>query len=133
MITQFSQIKWGRVTLTALAVYILSFLTVILIVTGYATSLAIQARGAPDQKLIAAFADQNAPWIGPFSLILFTFLGAMRLARRVETALPIHGIILGALAGLVNFVFGSLGLSDLALVILTIGAGWFGSNLSKPK
>jgi len=128
MPNQLSQIKWIRVLLTALVVYILSFLAVILVVTGYAGYLGFQARGAPDQIMIDAFAAQYAPWIGPISLMLFTFLGAGHVARRVEAALPLHGIILGALAGLVNFLFGSLGFSDLALVLLTVGAGWLGAR-----
>ena len=133
MITQLSQIRWGRVTLTALAVYILSFLTATLIVTGYATSLAFQARGAPDQTLITAFANQYAPWFGSISLILFTILGAMHITRRVDEAVEFHGIALGVLASLVNIVFDGLSLSALAITILTIGAGWLGSKLGNRK
>jgi len=133
MTTQLSKIKWGRVTLTALAVYIISFLTVTLIVTGYATSLAIQARGAPDQTLITAFANQYAPWIGPISLILFTVLGAMYVARRVDSAVQLHGIALGVLVSLVNLIFDGLGLSTLIITILTVVAGWLGSKLGNRK
>ncbi len=128
MSIQLSQIKWGRVAVTALVVCTLSFLTVFLIVTGYASYLAFQARGAPDQNLIQAFANQYAPWIGPITLILFTFLGAMHAARRVDSAIPLHGMILGALTSLVNIIFDGLGLSALAIAILTIGAGWLGSK-----
>jgi len=133
MTTQFSQIKWVRVVLTALVVCLLSFLTIFVIVTGYATSLAFQARGAPDQTMITAFSNQYAPWIGPISLILFTILGARHIARRVESALPLHGVILGALTGLVNILFDGLGLSALFITILTIGAGWLGSRPSAQK
>ena len=128
MTPQLSQIKWGRVALTTLAVYIFSFLTVFLIVTGYASYLAFQARGAPDQNLIQTFANQYAPWIGPITLSLFTFLGARHMARRVESAIPLHGVILGVLASLVNIIFDGLGLSTLAITVLTIGAGWLGSK-----
>jgi len=133
MSNQLSQIKWVRVVLTALVVYILSFLTVIIIVTTYAGYLGYQARGAPDQTLITAFANQYAPWLGPISLILFTFFGATHVARRVDSALPLHGMILGALASLVNLIFDGLSLSTLAITILTIGAGWLGSKLSNRK
>src|SRR5262245_25979464 len=111
MTAQLSQIKWGRVILTTVVVYVLSFLTVFLIVTGYATYLAFQARGAPDQAMITAFANQYAPWIGPISLILFTLLGAMWMIRRVETVIPLHGVILGVLASLVNTIFDGLSLN----------------------
>lgn len=130
MTSQLSQIKWGRVTLTALIVYIVSFLTVFLIVTGYAAYLGFQARGAPDQTLIEAFATQYASWIGPIGQILFTFLGSMQMARRVQTATQLHGVVLGVLVSLLNIILGGLGLDVLATTILTIGAGWLGSRLS---
>ena len=130
MTTQLSQIKWGRVLVTALAVSILSFLLVFVIVTGYATFLAFQARGAPDQAMIQAFANQYAPWIGPLSLILFTFLGAIYVARRVEHAVALHGVIVGVLASLVNLMFDGLSLSALTITILTVAAGWLGSSLN---
>ena len=104
MTNQLSQVKWVRVLLTSLVVYLISFLTIFVIVTGYAFILAFQARGAPDQTMIQAFANQYAPWIGPISLILFTVLGARHVARRVENAVQLHGLILGLLTSLVNFV-----------------------------
>lgn len=133
MTNQFSQIKWARIVLTVLAVYLLSFLFVFIIVTGYATFLAFQARGAPDQAMIQAFANQYAPWIGPISLIVFTIFGAMRMARRIETAVPLHGILLGALTGVINILFDDFGLVSLAVTALEIAAGWFGTWLGARK
>ena len=133
MTAQLSQIKWGRVLLTTAAEYILSFLMVFLIVTAYATYLAFQARGAPDQVMITAFANQYAPWIGPISLILFTALGAMWMARRLEAAVPLHGVILGVLASLVNIIFDGLSLNSLLTTILTVAAGWLGAQMSARK
>lgn len=130
MTTQLSQIKWGRVTLTALVVYIVSFLIVFLIVTVYASYLGFQARGAPDQTLIEAFANQYAPWIGLISLILLTFLGARHMARRVGSTKELHGIVLGVLVSLINIIFDGLGLVVLVTTILTIASGWLGSRLS---
>jgi len=133
MPNQLSQIKWGRVILTTLVVYIFSFLTIFVVVTAYATSLAFQARGAPDRAMITAFANQNAPWIGPISLILFTVLGARHMARRVESAISLHGMILGALTGIVNMLFDGFGLGTFIIIILTISAGWLGSKLGARK
>jgi len=133
MTAQLSQIKWGRVLLTTAAEYILSFLMVFLIVTAYATYLAFQARGAPDQVMTTAFANQYAPWIGPISLILFTALGAMWRARRLEAAVPLHGVILGVLASLVNIIFDGLSLNSLLTTILTVAAGWLGAQMSARK
>ena len=127
MSDQFSQVKWGRVILTAGVVYLLSFLTNFIVVTIYAFVLAFQARGTPDQAMIQAFANQYAPWIGPLSLLLFTFLGARHIVKRVELAFPLHGILLGTIAGLINIAFG-FSLSDLLLMALTITVGWLGAR-----
>lgn len=128
MTNQFSRVKWVRVILTALIVYILSFLTVILVVTAYASYLGFQARGAPDQAMIEAFANQTAPWVGPITLLVFTILGAMHVARRVDSAIPLHGVLLGVLAGLVNLLFDGFSLNSLASLVLAIAAGWLGAR-----
>jgi hypothetical protein len=129
MTNQFSQIRWGRVLWTALTVYGASFLTIFIIVTIYATSLAVQAQGAPDPSMIQAFAARNAPWIGKACFILFTFLGTLWMARFVKTAIELHGLALGILVSLVNLIFegrGSLGLDTLITMLLIIGSGWLG-------
>lgn len=131
MASQLSQSKWVRVALTAIVVFIASFLAITIIVTGYASILAFQARGAPDQELINAFANQYAPWIGPISLILFTFLGAQHVARRVDTAVEPNGIALGVLTSLIDIIVEgarSFGVASLLTVLLTIGAAWLGSR-----
>jgi hypothetical protein len=135
MTGSFSQIKWVRVIVTALIVYILSFLLVFVIVTGYASVLAFQARGAPDQAAITAFADQYAPWIGPISLIVFTVLGAMHAARRVD-APSINGIALGVLAAIMNFVLEgarALDFGVLLTTVLTVLGGWLGANFGSRR
>jgi hypothetical protein len=79
--------------------------------------------------MITAFANQYAPWIGPISLVLFTFLGAMWMVRRVETAIQLHGIVLGVLVSVVSIIFDrTFGPDVLITTILTIGAGWLGSR-----
>ena len=133
MTTQLSQIKWGRITLTALVVYIVSFLAVILVVTVYASYLGFQARGAPDQAMIEAFANQYAPWIGPIALFVFTTLGAMYVARRVDSAIPLHGVMVGVLAGLFNLLLDGLSLNALVSIILAVGAGWLGVKLTAKR
>lgn len=119
--------------MTALAVYIVSFLTVILVVTVYASYLGFQARGAPDQAMINAFANQFAPWMGPIALFVFTILGAMYVARRVDSAIPLHGVMVGVLAGLFNLLFDGFNLNALVSLILAVGAGWLGTKLTAKK
>ena len=129
MTTQLSQLKWGRVIVTALVVFVASFLLTFLIVTVYASILAFQARGAPDMAMINAFADQYAPWLGPISLIVFTFLGALHIARRVDSSVTFHGVASGVLVSLANIILDGLSLSTLAVTILIVAAGWIGSML----
>lgn len=136
MTNQFSQIRWGRVAWTALIVYGASFLIVMLIVTGYATYLAFQARGAPDQSMIEAFANQYAPWIGAISLMLFTFLGTIWMARFVRMGIELHGLVVGILVSLVNILFegvGSFSLTTLLTTVLLIGSGWLGGWFAAKK
>jgi hypothetical protein len=133
MNSQLSQIRWWRVTWTALTVYGVSFLLVFLIVTAYASYLAFQVRGAPDQTMIQAFANQYAPWLAAISLILFTLLGTMWLARFVRTDIQFHGLVLGVLVSFVNLVFEGMdafSLTSLITTVLIIGAGWLGGRLS---
>ena len=131
MTNQLSQIRWWRVTWTALTVYGASFLLVFLIVTVYAAYLAFQVRGAPDQTMIQEFANQYAPWLGVISLLLFTLLGARWLAGFVRTDVQLHGLALGLLVAFVNLIFegtGAFSLNTLLTTILIIGAGWLGGQ-----
>lgn len=128
MTTHFSQIKWGRVTLSTLSVYVFSFLLMMSIVIGYATYLGFQARGMPDPDQIQQFANQYAPLLGMYGLIPFTFLAARRMASRIETATQLHGILLGVLVSLVNVLISGLSLNVLLPTILTISGGWLGSK-----
>ncbi len=132
MTNQLSQIRWWRITWTALTVYGASFLIVFLIVAAYALFLGFEARGAPDQAMIQAFANQYAPWLGPISLVMFTFLGAIWLGSFVKTGLQLHGLVLGALVSLVNIIFdiSSLSLATLGITLLVIATGWLGGRLA---
>ena len=102
-------------------------------ITAYATYLGFQARGAPDQNLITAFADQYTAWIGPIALILFTFLASMLMARRLDTAVQPNGIALGVFASILNLTVGGARGFDAGVLItmlLTIAAGWLGARLT---
>ncbi|HAV78830.1 MAG TPA: hypothetical protein DCX53_15880 [Anaerolineae bacterium] len=131
MADQLSQIKWGRVVLTTIIVFVVAFLTITLVVTVYATYLGFQARGAPDPEMITAFANQYAPLLGSIFLILFTFLGARHIARRVESAPSINALAVGLLGGLVHTASSFTNLFDLNALpvsILVVGAGWLGGR-----
>lgn len=129
MTTQLLQIKWSRVTLSTLSVYIFSFLLMMVIVIGYATYLGFQARGMPNPDQIQQFANQYAPLLGMYGLIPFTFLAAWRMASKIETAPQIHGVVLGVLVSVLNVLISGLSVNIILPIILIIGGGWLGSNL----
>ena|SRR5687767_11439696 len=131
MTNQLSQIRWWRVTWTALTVYGASFILVFLIVTAYASYLAFQVRGAPDQTMIQQFANQYAPWLGAITIVLFTLWGARWLASFVRADVQLHGLVLGVIVALVNLIFegvGAFSLTALLTAVLVIGAGWLGGR-----
>jgi len=134
MTTQLSQIKWGRITISAFSVYVFSFLTMMGIILGYATYLGFQAQGMPDPDQIAQFANQYASLLGSYGLILFTFLAALRMSRKIEAAPHIHGIALGVSVSALNLAISRLVSLDILIsLILTIGAGWLGGKLGNRK
>jgi hypothetical protein len=117
-------------------VYGASFILVFLIVTAYASYLAFQVRGTPDQAMIQEFASQYAPWLGLISQVLFTVLGAMWLARFVKTEFELHGLALGLIVALVNLIFegmGAFSLSSLLTTILVVSAGWLGGRVAAQR
>jgi len=128
MTNQLLQLKWGRITVNTLGVYIFSFLLMMGIIMGYATYLGFQARGAPDPDQIQQFANRYAPLLGMYGLIPFTFLAARRLAQRTETVAQLHGVVLGALVSLLNLIISGLSLDIILPTLLTVSAGWLGSR-----
>ncbi len=135
MSNQLSQVKWVRVVITTIIVFVVALLAVTLIVTLYASYLAFQARGAPDQEMINAFAAKYAPWLSSIFFILFTFLGARHAAYRVGDAAQVNALAVGVLSGLVHAGSNFSDLFDLNALpvsMLAIGAGWLaGRSIQK--
>ena len=67
-------------------------------ILGYATLLGFQARGAPDSAQITAFANRVAPIGGRMGLIVLSFGAAAWLARRLDMAGPLNGLVLGVIS-----------------------------------
>ena len=107
-----SSIRWLRVLGAAVAVIAVSFLILMVVLTVYASVLAFQARGAPDQNAISHFAGRVSPKLMPWLEMLLTLVMALIVARRAEKAGIIHGLFIGILAGLLSLA-----------VTLTLGGG----------
>ncbi|HEY6411203.1 MAG TPA: hypothetical protein VIY29_27405 [Ktedonobacteraceae bacterium] len=136
MKAELAHVHWGRVLLTGVLVAILSIVLVFLVVTVYATILAIQVRGQPDQAQITRFANQVYAWDIPTILvILLTIGGAAWVARKVEIGATLHGLLVGLVAAIciliLGLAFGGGGgwLGMLVIFVLTVAAGWLGGVL----
>jgi hypothetical protein len=81
--------RWLRVLSAALAIVARSFLSLAVIVAGYAFVLALQARGAPDQSAISHFAARISPKLMPWLKVGLTFLAAVMVARSAQQAGPL--------------------------------------------
>jgi hypothetical protein len=130
-----SDVRWGKVVLAAVAVIFLRIVVVFLVVTIYASYLGFQARGAPDQGMIAAFASSVSVWLTPLATVLLTFLAARWAARAVKNGKPINGLVAGVLVvvigwALAAFVFSGFNFSMIAVVesLLVLVAGWLGGR-----
>jgi hypothetical protein len=133
-----SSIRWLRVLGAAVAVVAMSFLILMVIVTGYAFVLAFQVRGAPDQNAINHFAARISPKWMPWLEMLLTLVAAFIVARRAGMAGIIHGLFIGILAGLLSLAVilafgGQLGLHNLVFLLTVVGLGWLGGFVGQKK
>ena len=132
------EIRWWRIILGGVLIAAASFATTALVITSYAFSLAMEARGAPDQQQIQEFASHVGPSWTPIIAVVLTFLGAIRVTRGMKDEAVTHGVILGACAVLTGTVIGTLigrgfSLHSVLLGILPVAAGWGGAVLSRRK
>ena len=138
MKNQLSTIHWDRVWLASGVASVLSFCAITVVITAYTMNLAIQTQGAPDEAQISRFADQMGYWGGPTLALLLTIGAAAWATRRVETKAGLHGALVGlfvAVIGLIlSLIFGEgLSLWEMMTFALTVGAGWLGGVLGRPK
>lgn len=121
-----AELLWRRILSAAIAAFLGSMLITILIVTGYAFTLGVQARGAPDPTKISAFARQVGPRWGPVLLAVFTAAGAFWVARRATGPVR-HGLLVGAIAATAGLLPAwPPDLRDAAIFGAVVGAGWLG-------
>lgn len=124
-------LSWWRIVPAAIGAFLGSLLVTILIVTGYAFALGVQARGAPDSTKIAAFANQVGPTWGPVLLAVFTAIGAIWVVRRVTEPVR-HGVLVGAVAATAGlFPAWPPDLQDAVISGAVVGAGWAGGLVGR--
>lgn len=124
-------LRWWRIVAAAVAAFLVSMLVTFLIVTGYAFTLGVKARGAPDPKKISTFAHQVGPTWGPVVLAVFTAVGALWVARRVTDSVR-HGVLVGAIAATAGLVPAwPPNLRDAAIFGVVVGAGCVGGFVGR--
>lgn len=123
-----SQVPWLPIVLTGLLAFVISIVITTAIVTSYAFTLGFQARGAPDQDKIAAFASRVIPVLAPVLLSLLVVFGSRRVVRRAQSPQLWHGLLVGVFAVLPTIVFmRSPGLGDVIGLLLPPASGLLGA------
>ncbi len=133
MSVRVSDISWWRVILGGVSVVAATWISVFVVVTGYAARLGFKMRGAPPQDMISAFADRVAPMVGPIAGVVLAFAVAYWVARRVAVGPIANALGVGIVAtGLLMALMRSFSLRSAGFWVLTLAAsgaaGWLASR-----
>jgi hypothetical protein len=117
--------KWGRVLLAGMGVWVAGLLLVTLMTTGYAFKLAFEVQGSPDQARIKQFAEHLSRSYWWVLQIVLTMLAATWAVRRVQISHQFHGVLIGLLVAVTGFAMDfKMSFRTIAGFALTVGAGW---------
>ena len=97
----YAGVRWIATVVAGIAVIACTLLSTTLVVTVYASYLAFQARGAPDQEVINQFAAQVAPWLSPLMQVLFTVAAAAVVTRKSRAHPGVQGLLVGIFTALI--------------------------------
>jgi len=131
-----SNVKWGWVVLGVVIAFLIAYGSSICVVTGYATYLAFQAMGVPDQIMISEFAASTAGGVVSILIGVGTLAGGYLAGRKAKADALQNGLMVGLIAALIGLVFSLLGGLDLWAVIsfvLALGGGWLGGQLASKR
>jgi putative membrane protein (TIGR04086 family) len=127
MNVQFSRVNWGRVLLISVLLDVLIFI-LNLVLSFFFFAFLNWDRLNPHISI------QVFSLITTVLVVLLTAYCALRVARKVESAAPLHGFLVGLVAALILFLVGLIftGGFDLVAIIpyvLMVAAGWIGGVL----
>lgn len=126
-----SSISWWRVVLGGAGVLAASWMTVFVVVTGYAARLGFKMRGAPPQEMISAFAERIGPSVGPIVAVVLTLAVAYWVGRKVAAEPLVNGLAVGAVVTLLSAILGrSFSPRAIAYWILTLAVAALGGWLA---
>lgn len=124
---QIARLKWGRVILASVAVFVLDILLITVVVTAYAFVLAFRVRGAPDQDQITQFAQHVGSSWGAALAVFLTVIAAIWVARKAPAAGVWHGVAVGVVVAGLGLLLGlTLNLRAFIEFVLTAAAGSLG-------
>jgi putative membrane protein (TIGR04086 family) len=131
MKAQLSQVRWDLVLKTSILIYILTF------IFGVGLSLLLPAV-LNWVHMDPQSAVQAISLIGPLLVIVVTSYGAWWVARKVEHAALLQGLLVGVVVALISFfldVAFSMRIDPvgLAFYALMIAAGWLGGILGSRR
>ena len=99
------RVPWLSIVIAGMAAFVVSLIGGFLVVSVYAFSLGMQARGAPDPARISAFASQVIPLLGPVLLSLLVMIASYRVVRRARSPQLWQGVAVGVVAVLPSLIF----------------------------
>jgi putative membrane protein (TIGR04086 family) len=125
MKAQLSHVHWGRILRTGVLVVIL-----VIVLDTILSYLIFLVWGQLDHGQIAS---QVALWSTHILAFFLIVSGGVSVARRVERAAPLHGLLVGLVVALILFLL-SRGFGDpvpvvLREFVLDVVAGWLGGVL----
>lgn len=131
MKVQLSQVQWGLVLKTGVLLYIVFF---ILSLGLSLLLLAVINWGHVEPH--SAF--QAFTWITAFLALVVIGYGTSRIARKVENAAPLHGLLVGLVVALISLLLDlvfrrEINLVELLLSAAVVAAGWLGGVLGSRR
>ena len=133
MSVNLSNIKWVWVVIGVVLAFVIAYGSSVCVVTGYATLLSFQDRGAPDMTLINDFAAKNAGVITSIFVGVGTLVGGLLAGRKANENPFLSGLMVGFLTAIVDLVLslsGGFSLWAVVSFLLALGGGWLGGKLS---
>jgi hypothetical protein len=136
---EWSRIKWLRVLISSALAFIFSFIVVFMAITIYATVLAVQAQGPPDQKAINQFAQEYSPLLSLISITLLTLVTVLITNCKITKYLIVHGILIGLVVAIIDAIVSliagwtmdAMALIEICLILFSGFLGGWISNLRK--
>ena len=128
------RVPWLPIVIAGTAAFVISLIGNFVVVTVYAFSLGMQARGAPDPARISAFARQVIPIFGPLLLSLLVICAAYRVVSRARSPQLWHGLLVGVVAILPSLVFmGAPDPVEVGGLLLPPSAGLLGAFFAQRR